>query len=121
LVKRLVDDGAQLLQALDAQRFPVSAALWFYPQESMRWKLVIVSDVASAPGPLEAYTQIQKAMVGLNLDLALDDIMVMSPTSKNFPNFRRTIEGVAKVALLNRKPYSEGVAFEDAYVYRWLD
>jgi hypothetical protein len=121
LVKKLVDDGARLLKALDARKFPVSAALWFFFQESMTWKLIIVSDVASAPGPREAYMQIQSAMVGLNLDLALDDITVMSPTSKNFPNFRRTIEGVAKVALLNRKPYSEGVSFEDAYIYRWLD
>ena len=121
LVRKLIDDGARLLAMLDAQEFPISAALWFYLQETMAWKLVVVSDVAGTPGPLEAYMQIQKAMMGLNLELALDDIMVMSPTSKNFQDFRRRIEGVAKIALLNRKPHSEGVPFEDAYVYRWLD
>jgi hypothetical protein len=77
------------------------------------------TSVASNPGPLEAYMQIQFAMNGLNLSISLDDIIVMSPYSRKFDAFKRTMEGVAKGALLHPENPSEGVAFDDAYVYRW--
>jgi len=119
-VREMIEDGRKLLKALDDLGVPVRAALWFDDPEKMAWKLVIVTSVASSPGPLEAYLQIQRAMNGLNLKIALDDITVMSPSSRKFQEFRRTMEGVAGEEFLRQKDPSEGVAFEDAYVYRWL-
>lgn len=121
LVKKLIDDGAFLLETLEGRHFPISAALWFYHEESTTWKLVIVSDVANTSGPGEAYLRIQQAMAGLDLDLALDDIMIMSPQSKTFKDLRRRIEGVANVASLIRKTFPKGISFGDAHVYRWPD
>jgi hypothetical protein len=121
LVKQMIEDGAKLLQRLDERGVPVRAAAWFDDPEKMAWKLVIVTSLASSPGPLEAYMQIQHAMNGLNLNIALDDIVVMSPNSRKFEDFKRSMEGVAKGALLHPKDSSEGVAFDDAYVYRWLE
>jgi hypothetical protein len=121
LVKQMIEDGAQLLKRLDDRGIPVRAAVWFEDPERMSWKLILVTSVASNPGPLEAYLQIQQAMNGLALNIALDDIVVMSPNSRKFEDFKRTMEGVAKGALLHPKGSSEGVAFDDAYVYRWLE
>lgn len=121
LVKQMIEDGAKLLHRLDERGVPVRAAAWFDDPEKVAWKLVIVSSVASNPGPLEAYMQIQHAMNGLNLNIALDDIVVMSPSSRKFEDFKRTMEGAAKGELLHPKGPSEGVAFDDAYVYRWLE
>ena len=115
----MIEDGAKLLQRLDERDVPVHAAAWFDDPEKMAWKLVIVSPLAGKPGPLEAYMQIQQAMSGLDLNIALDDIVVMSPNSRKFEDFKRTMEGVAKGALLHPKGSSEGVAFDDAYLYRW--
>jgi hypothetical protein len=120
LVKQMTEDGAKLLQQLDKLGISVLAAAWFEDPDQMSWKLVIVTSVASNPGPLEAYMQIQYVMSGLNLNISLDDIVVMSPNSGKFEGFKRTMEGVAKGALLHPKG-SEGVAFDDAYVYRWLE
>lgn len=120
LVRQLIEDGARLLEQLDKNRFPIRAAAWFYDPEKMSWKLVIVTSVAGNPGPLEAYMQIQLAMNGQGLSLSLDDIIVMSPSSRKFEEFKRTMEGVARGALLNRVS-PEGVVFDDAYVYRWLE
>jgi len=117
----MIEDGAKLLKALDDRGVPVRAAVWFDDPEKMAWKLVVVSPVASSPGPLEAYLQIQQAMSGLDLNIALDDITVMSPNSRKFEEFKRTMEGVAKEALLRPKRPSEGVVFDDAYIYRWLE
>lgn len=121
LVRQMIEDGAKLLRRLDDREVPVHAAAWFDDQEKMAWKLVIVSPVAGKPGPLEAYMQIQQAMNGLDLNIALEDIVVMSPNSRKFEDFKRTMEGVSKGVLLHSRSSSEGVAFDDAYVYRWLE
>ncbi len=121
LVKQMIEDGARLIKKLDDVNIDVQAAAWFDNPEKMAWKLVIVTSVASNPGPLEAYMQIQHAMNGLNLNIALDDIVVMSPNSRKFEDFKRTMEGVAKGESLHPKGSSEGVAFDDAYIYRWLE
>jgi hypothetical protein len=119
LVRQMIEDGARLLRKLDERGIPVSAAAWFDDPDQSAWKLVVVTSVASNPGPLEAYMQIQFAMNGLDLNISLDDITVMSPYSRKFEAFRRTMEGAAKGALLHPTNSSEGVAFDDAYVYRW--
>jgi hypothetical protein len=121
LVKQMIDEGAQLLEKLDARGIPVRAALWYDDPEKLAWKLVIVTSVASNPGPLEAYLQVQTAMSGLDLGIALDDIIVMSPSSRKFEDLRRTMEGATKGAFLHPKGPSQGAAFDDAYVYRWLE
>jgi len=125
LVKEMIEDGSRLLRQLDDQGVEVSAAAWFDDPEQSSWKLVIVTPLAGDPrspeaGPLEAYMRIQGAMAGLGLHFSLDDIVVMSPNSRKFEDFRRTIEGVTG-ALLRAKAPSEGVAFDDAYIYRWLE
>jgi hypothetical protein len=121
LVEQLIEDGARLLKGLDERDVPVRAAAWFYDPEKMVWKLVIVTPVASDPGPLEAYMRIQPAMTGIGLSFSLDDIIVMSPNSRKFAEFKRTIEGAAPSAVLRPKDSPGGVVFDDAYVYRWLE
>jgi hypothetical protein len=117
----MIEDGAKLLKVLKDRDVPVHAAVWFDDPDQMAWKLVIVTSEASNPGPLEAYMRIQEAMSGLHLSISLDDITVMSPNSRKFEEFKRTMEGVAKGSLLHPKNTSEGVVFDDAYVYRWLE
>jgi hypothetical protein len=121
LVRQLIEDGAKLLERLDKRGFPIRAAVWLYDPEKMSWKLVIVTSVAGNPGPHEAFMQIQFAMNGEGLSLSLDDIVVMNPNSRKFEEFKRTMEGVARGALLNLKGSPEGIVFDDAHVYRWLE
>lgn len=115
----MIDDGAELLRSLDGCGIPVNAAAWFDDPEKLSWKLVIVTSVAELEGPLTAYSKIQKTMSNMALNISLDDIIVMSPSSRKFQEFRRTMEGAAKGESLHPKPPSRGVAFDDAYVYRW--
>jgi hypothetical protein len=119
LVEKLIEDGAKLLEKLDDRGVPVTASAWFYDPDRSAWQLVIVTPVAGMPGPLEAYMQIQASMTGLDLSFALSDISVMSPQSRKFEEFKRTIEGAAGGARIKPKSPSEGIAFDDAYIYRW--
>ncbi|MGB9123056.1 MAG: hypothetical protein WCE73_20745 [Candidatus Angelobacter sp.] len=120
LVEKLIEDGLKLLEKLDGRGVPVTASAWFYDFDRSAWQLVIVTSLASKPGPLEAYMQIQAAMTGLDLSFALSDISVMSPQSRKFEEFKRTIEGAAGGARIKPQTPSEGTAFDDAYIYRWL-
>jgi len=120
-VKQMIDEGAQLLRKLDARSIPVYAALWYDDPEKLAWKLVIVTSAASNPGPLEAYLQVQTAMNGLGLGISLDDVMVISPSSRRFEELKRSMEGATSGAFLHPKDPSHGAAFDDAYVYRWLE
>jgi hypothetical protein len=128
LVKELIEDGDRLLQELDRQRFPVAAAFWYDSPERLTWNLYIVSEVAHQPGPLEGYMRIQKAMAALEkatsigikrLSLSLDDIVVLGPRSTAFRDLRRSIEGVSQMSASGQRVNLEGVALEDAYIYRW--
>jgi|SRR6185312_4895170 len=121
LVENLIKDGAKLLKGLDGRGVPVRAVAWFYDPDRSAWKLVIVSSVAGNTGELEAYMQIQSAMSGLDLSFSLDDIIVMSPQSRKFEEFKRAIEGAAGGARIKPKDPSQGTAFDDAYIYRWLE
>lgn len=118
-MKSLIDDGDKLLKDLLSRSVPVRAAVWFNDPEKEAWKLVVVTPVASNPGPLEAYMQIQAAMSRSKLSFALDDVVVMSPESAKFEEFRRTLEGVARIPLLDPKGSQQNTAFDDAYIYRW--
>lgn len=120
LVEKLIEDGAKLLKGLDERGVPVRAAAWFYDPDRSAWKLVIVTSVADSSGPLGAYSQIQVAMTGLDLSFSLADIIVMSPQSRKFEEFKRTIEGAAGGARIKPKDPSAGTVFDDAYIYRWL-
>jgi hypothetical protein len=121
LVEKLIQDGVKLLKTLDGRGVPVTAAAWFYDPDRSAWQLVIVTSLANKPGPLEAYMQIQAAMKGLDLSFELSDISVMDPQSRKFAEFKRTIEGAVGGARIKPKSPAEGTAFDDAYIYRWLE
>jgi len=118
LVEQEIEDGKKLIEQLEARRFPVSAALWYYFPEKNRWRLVIVSPVADSQGPLKGYGRIQKALGEMEpINLSLDDIRLMG---KEDPEYRDL-----KQALGPPRPKSSGDRkrpprpFEDEYVYRW--
>ncbi len=121
LVKDLIEDGDRLLLELDRRHFPITAAFWYDSPDRLAWNLYIVSELADAPGPLEAYMRIQQVMSGLKgVSLSLDDIVILSPHSTAFRDLRRTIEGVSQMSASGKKVRLEGVALEDCYIYRWL-
>jgi len=120
LVEKQIEDGFKLLRALDERGFPTEAALWYQDPDKMTWKLRLASSLESRPGP-DPYFVIASAMEGLDLSFSLNDIRLMNPQSREFTEFRRYMEGVVGSAGIRPKDPSKGTAFDDAYIYRWLD
>lgn len=118
LVEWQIEDGRKLLEQLDAQRFPVSAALWYYLPERETWSLVIVSSIADTKGPHYGYTRIQKALAKTETtSLELDDITLVGKQDPKFIELRIAVGTPWPESLGGRaRPVRPS---EDTYVYRW--
>lgn len=116
----MVEEGEMLVQALEKQRFPIAAAFWYYAPERMTWRLFIATGAIDRRGPIHAYTRIQRALKEMGgVSLSLDDISVVSPSSRQFDELRLKMEGMPRVAPHATPRPPKEVVFEDAYVYRW--
>ena len=121
LVKDLIEDGENLLRKLDEERFPITAAFWYYSPDRMRWRLFIATSLVESKGPLHAYTRIRRALSKMqDASLSLDDISVVSPLDNEFKELWSQVEDLALVSHLERPARMRDVVFEDGYVYRSL-
>ncbi len=118
LVEDLIKDGKLLVEALERNRFPITAAVWYdFPE--MPWMLVIVSTAVDQIGPMAAYGRVQRALQTVkSAQLALSDISLMSPQSQEFENLRSLISTPGRLGQSTASGPARGLVFEDAYVYR---
>jgi hypothetical protein len=123
LVKELVEEGEELIKLLESHRFQIAAAFWYYFEDLMRWRLVIVfSTLVKREGPLRAYMHIQEALAQMQAkELLVSDISVMRPNGYEFEELRSAVERSGRVATRHPMSTPRDIVFERAYVYRWSD
>jgi hypothetical protein len=123
LVNRSLEDGEKLIEALDESDFPIVAAFWQHLDEDRLWRLVIVSPLVDAEGPLRTYMHITNALnkLGDSVQFGISDISVIGPSWWEFRDMRRSVEsaGVGRIGTSGEPLKSQGVVFEDYYIYRW--
>ena len=118
LVRNLIIEGAQLLEGLRRNRFPMVAALWSYFSEPMEWRLVIVSPAVDRQGPLAAYSRVQRVLSGTNpSQLTLSDIALISPNSADYEDLRRILPRAGRFSASPEPKYTLEAIFDDTYVY----
>lgn len=121
LVDSYIKEGKELISNLDANRFPVDAALWFYDSDDKKWKLVIATSKYDEEGPLKVYTILQKYLPQTKENhLSLSDIAATSPRNKLISLLRRAFT-TSKNALsdISFKENTIGNTFiEAAHIYR---
>ncbi len=117
LVDKQVEDGKKLIQALDASKFNLVGALWFYSITS-EWRLLLVSPLVDTIGPKQCYTIIQSVLQDLQLSFGLESISVLSPKD----NLIRLLKLAIKVEGISTTRFTRntinGVFIEDALIYR---
>jgi hypothetical protein len=117
LVSDLISEGAQLLEALGRNRFPVIAALWNYFPESMEWRLVIVSPAVDHNGPINAYTRVQRVLAGIEAaQLTLTNMVLIGPNSQDYRDLREIFSRLGRFSHPGTHS-AQSVVFEDSYVY----
>ena len=122
LVDRDIKDGETLVHRLDRDKFPVSAAFWYYEAEDERWTLIIASSIVREQGPREAYRKLIQSIKRIKKsDYALDSVRVeLVKEEAHLPNlFRRAIKTGHDIAGIRFTQNTiNGFFIEDAYIYR---
>ena len=54
----MIAAGKSLIELLDREAFPVSAAMWHFVAESNQWRLLLASSRVQSKGPKEAYMEV---------------------------------------------------------------
>jgi hypothetical protein len=119
LTKEMIDSGAALLRALDARRFAVTGACWFYLENSDVWTLIIASPEVQTRGPKRIYGSIQQ-ILGTGSALTLRDISVLpsdDPIVTLLKGAVRTGPHDISGIRFSRNTIN-GHFIEDAYIYR---
>lgn len=121
LVDRDLEAGRFLVEALDRDQVPVSAALWIYEPDEERYRLFVATTIYDQRGPLEAYRRVQSALEGIGSENrpSLSDINVVSPTDQMVVAIRKAIKtGPGISGIRFSRNTIDNVYVEDAYVYR---
>jgi hypothetical protein len=117
--------GEALLKKLDAIKFDVKAAFWFYLSESNEWRLVIASPAVDKKGPRKACETVQSQLPELkkeleqDYDLSLQNISIVSPNDnlvKVLKSAVKTGPGISSIRFARN--VVNHVFIEDAYIYR---
>ena len=120
LVERDIDAGRALIEELDRQQIPVSAALWLYDDGDERYRLTIATSIYDS-GPLNAYGAVRRVLDGLapKTHVSLSDINVVSPNEPIVKAIQKTVKtgpGIGGVRFARNT--INGIYIEDAWIYR---
>jgi len=77
LVTQDIYEGAALIQELDARSLPFTAAFWARNPNRDEWRLVIAVPTRRLPSPRATYSQIQQAIIDLELGVALSRVSIV--------------------------------------------
>src|SRR5215213_3632095 len=90
-----LDQGWELIRALDAEKFPLKAAFWSQVGESDEWRLFIASRVVEEEGALKAYDAVQSVLPKLKpkagpsiYKLGLSDVSAIGLESRLFKELK---------------------------------
>ena len=120
LVKQYLEDGSRVLEQLRHDRFPVTAAFWYYiPAPQEQWMLFIASPLVDRIGPLGAYGRLQRALAKIapQPSLSLSNISLISPEGDEYESLKSAVAGTGRFGHGPAVEPLQDVIFEDAYVY----
>jgi len=122
LTPQLIEEGAELLQALDASGLTPDAAFWFYSSDINAWKLVLAEMRVGPDGPREVYKQVQRTLDALSdtiKSFSLADVVVAKPDAAVVSVLKRALRVERNAGGVRfSQNVIDGVLIEDAYIYR---
>ena len=120
LVDADIEAGRELVRALDAEGFPVTAAAWIHFPDDDEWRLVIRTPEASKD-LLAALGKVQQAMEArgdLRRRLHLPRVKLVPPNDRLLEAMGRTIQVPGISTIRWERNMVNGMYIGDAVVYR---
>ncbi|RLG30722.1 hypothetical protein DRO03_03545 [Methanosarcinales archaeon] len=123
LVERDIQEGKDLVEALDGTEFKVDASLWFYSSDSDEWRLLIASPFVEENGPKKSYGFIRSVLTRPSppSEISLKNISVLSPKHRLIKLLKTTIHtGLDIAGIRFTRNVINNILIEDAYICRIL-
>ena len=119
LVERDIEAGRSLVEELDRQQVPVSAAMWLYDDGDERYRLTIATSIYDS-GPLEAYGTVRRVLDRLDAETrpSLPDVNIVSPNDPIVQAIHKTVKtgpGIGGIRFSGST--INGIYVEDAWIY----
>jgi hypothetical protein len=112
-----ISDGKLLVEALNKDKFRVTAALWLLDPSSRDWRLVLCSPILHRIGPRAAYTRLQKVLLGLKgVNVKLSQIVLVNGDNSLVRAFRSVLAPQARDNRFTNCTFGN-VHVDDAFVY----
>lgn len=119
LVDTQIKDGEKILRQLDADRFNVDSALWFFETEKEKWVLLIATPLVNSIGPKKSYAKIKKSIDKLALESTTLEVGLIKPDHdllRVLKSALRVGPEIARVRFTNS--VINGMLIEDALIYK---
>ena len=123
LVERDIQEGKDLVEALDKTEFKVDASLWFYSSDSDEWRLLIASPFVEENGPRKSYGFIRSVLTQPSLPsgISLKNVSVLSPDHQLIKLLKTVFSTGPDIAGIRfTRNVINNTLIEDAYIYRIL-
>ncbi len=110
------------MRRLDRDRFPVTAAFWYFDPETEKWTFIIASRIVGRDGPREAYRNLIHSIKRIKKSgFALDSSRIeLVKVDAQLPGLlRRAVKtGRDITGIRFTQNAIHGFFIEDAYIYR---
>ena len=123
LVERDIQEGKDLIEALDKTEFEVDASLWFYSPDSDEWRLLIASPFVEENGPRKSYGFIRSVLTrpSPTSEISLKSVSVLNPKHQLIKLLKTVFStGPDITGIRFTRNVINNTLIEDAYIYRIL-
>ena len=121
LVDTQIEDGEKILRQLDADRFDVDSALWFFDTQKEKWTLFIATPLVNSIGPKESYSKIKESLDKLvnTLQTATLDLALIKPDHDLLRLLKSALRVGPEIARIRfTGNVINGTLIEDALIYK---
>ncbi|MBN1236646.1 MAG: hypothetical protein JW999_11475 [Methanotrichaceae archaeon] len=116
LVDKYINDGRDLIAALEKEGISIDTAMWFYSEELDEWQLMIATQLVDQIGLRETLRRAQSIIRDMtSISLSLSDISILSPNSNLINAIKNTVGRSKDITL--RGTVANGILVNDAYIY----
>ena len=121
LVDTQIEDGEEIVRQLNADRFNVDSALWFFDTQKEKWILFIATPLVNSIGPKKSYAKIRESLDNLvkPLQTATLEVALIKPDHDILRLLKSALRVGPEIARIRFTGHViNGTLIEDALIYK---
>jgi len=122
LTSEMIQLGKDVLNRLDDTELDIRSALWFYLEDSEKWRLILATPQVRVEGPKKVYQQVKRVLSQIESERTVIDLKDISVVEENHSIIKIISAAVGKISGVSEERFSRntinGHYIEDALIYR---